>query len=307
MTIDHDQLFKLLITEFFREFVELFLPNEAPIINFSRITFLDKEYFTDIAGGRRKQLYLVVQVGRKDGGEEFILVHVEFQSQKVVDFPRRMYQYYCQLFLRHGKPIIPVAIFADDAVWRRPVNDEYQVQFSNQVYVWFRYHLIKLKVYDYRQFLDSENPLTYALMAKMGYDRQQRTKLKGDFLRLILGAKINPARKNILIDFVEAYMRLNAQEQKEFDAIITAEPKFKEVKEMVTVYEQRGIEKGLIQEGREMIVEALDERFGTVPRNLSVRINRIGDRQQLKALLRQAVRCSSLHAFNGVLRKLNHE
>ncbi|MDZ7618387.1 MAG: hypothetical protein U1E05_15385 [Patescibacteria group bacterium] len=36
--IDHDQIFKNLIGEFFREFMELFCPDEAALIDSSRTT-----------------------------------------------------------------------------------------------------------------------------------------------------------------------------------------------------------------------------------------------------------------------------
>ncbi len=40
-------------------------------------------------------------------------------------------------------------------------------------------------------------------MAKMKYTRRQRVRLKADFLRLFLRADIDPARQNLLVEFVE--------------------------------------------------------------------------------------------------------
>ena len=48
MPIDHDQIFKQLIEAFFREFMELFCPDEAALIDFSKVEFLREEHFTDI-------------------------------------------------------------------------------------------------------------------------------------------------------------------------------------------------------------------------------------------------------------------
>jgi len=59
MAIDHDQIFKTLIETFFQEFMELFCPGEAELIDFNKIEFMKHEYFTDLTGGRRKQLDLV--------------------------------------------------------------------------------------------------------------------------------------------------------------------------------------------------------------------------------------------------------
>jgi hypothetical protein len=56
MQIDHDQIFKTLLKSFFWEFMELFLPKEAVLIDFSKIEFLEQEAFTDVAGGKRKAM-----------------------------------------------------------------------------------------------------------------------------------------------------------------------------------------------------------------------------------------------------------
>ena len=50
MTIDHDQNFKELISTFFLEFLELFLPEVARTIDPDSITFLQQEYFTPKLG-----------------------------------------------------------------------------------------------------------------------------------------------------------------------------------------------------------------------------------------------------------------
>ena len=115
MAIDHDHLFKQLIEAFFREFLELFCPVEAAQIDFRKVEFLREEFFTDVRRGRRNRLDLVAKVRLKRGGERFVLVHFEFEaSRKDQDFPRRMYEYFSQLFLRHGLPVIPIAVFSDD-------------------------------------------------------------------------------------------------------------------------------------------------------------------------------------------------
>ena len=189
MTIDHDHIFKQLAEAFFQEFLELFCPHEAAQIDFRHVEFLREEFFTDVRRGRRKRLDLVAKVQLKVGGERFILVHFEFEaSRKDQDFPRRMFEYFAQLFLRHGLPIVPIAVFSDDAEWTQPVPDFFELKLSPRSRVRLDYHLIKLSQLDYRLFLKSDNPLAFALMAKMKYTRRQRVRLKADFLRLILRA-----------------------------------------------------------------------------------------------------------------------
>ena len=52
MAIDHDQIFKQLIESFFREFLELFCPDEARLVNFKEVQFLREEHFTDVKRGK---------------------------------------------------------------------------------------------------------------------------------------------------------------------------------------------------------------------------------------------------------------
>jgi hypothetical protein len=49
--IDHDRLFKELISTFFIEFLELFFPQVLAYTDTSSIEFLDKEIFTDVTEG----------------------------------------------------------------------------------------------------------------------------------------------------------------------------------------------------------------------------------------------------------------
>ena len=51
--IDHDRLFKELLTTFFVEFLELFLPEVLAYLERDSIQFLDKEVFTDVTVGER--------------------------------------------------------------------------------------------------------------------------------------------------------------------------------------------------------------------------------------------------------------
>ncbi len=52
--INHDQLFKELLTTFFVEFLELFFPNILEYLDTDEISFVDKELFTDVTKGKKK-------------------------------------------------------------------------------------------------------------------------------------------------------------------------------------------------------------------------------------------------------------
>ena len=71
----------------------------------------------------------------------------------------------------------------------------------------------------------------------------------------------------------------------------------------ITLFEElalkEGLEKGIVQNARESILDVLDTRFGQVPESVRERINAIGSEPTLKNLLRQAAQASSLEEFKS--------
>ena len=96
---------------------------------------------------------LVVKVRLLNGQERFILVHVEFESKRPGRmFARRMFKYMCQLFLRYDIEILPVVIFSDESVWKKPIENNFQVSVAGMSIVRFEYQSVKLKALHYRDF-----------------------------------------------------------------------------------------------------------------------------------------------------------
>ena len=303
---DKDQLFKVLLQSFFKEFVDLFLPFLSSKIDFSKTEFLLQEMFTDLPRGQRKQLDVVVKVSLKGEGEEkIIIIHIEVEAQKKPGISKRMFKYFAQLYLRYERDIIPIVVFADDHIWRKEIDREYRVEYD-EPYLSFRYKKIKLKELDYRKYLTSNNPLAHALMVKMGFNRKERLKVKVEALRLILKARLDEAGRSILINFVDELMILTEEEQGQFFKIIDQDEKYTEVKEMITTYEKKGIEKGkkegLLQEARVMLLEAVNARFGMVPQDTAGAVNLIEEREKLHDLHRKIFQCDSIESFRALLK-----
>jgi hypothetical protein len=60
--IDHDRLFKELISTFFIEFIELFFPEVLKYIDINSVSLLDKEIFTDVTAGDKYETDLIAKV-----------------------------------------------------------------------------------------------------------------------------------------------------------------------------------------------------------------------------------------------------
>jgi hypothetical protein len=70
---------------------------------------------------------------------------------------------------------------------------------------------------------------------------------------------------------------------------------------MDTVAGQQLHDMGLIEDAREMVLDALDVRFGIIPTDIIEQIRNISKREWLKSLHRQAILCSNLESFKEML------
>ena len=95
-------------------------------------------------------------------------------------------------------------------------------------------------------------------------------------------------------------IRLNdAEEIRLWDELKTLE----EVNKMpyITSVERIGRAEGAQLEGQQMLLDALDERFGELPDTVSAAIHQIQYLAQLRLLHRQAIRSASLEEFQRAL------
>jgi hypothetical protein len=114
----------------------------------------------------------------------------------------------------------------------------------------------------------------------------------------------NREQINDLLEFIDWVLQLSSEDEIRLSEEIKT---LEEVDKMpyVTSFERIGIQKGLLEDGREAVIEALDERFGDVPPPIAESVNQIADRTRLKFLLRYAIRCESLEEFETTLQQQN--
>jgi predicted transposase/invertase (TIGR01784 family) len=270
--IDHDRLFKELLSTFFLEFLQLFLPQVAEQIEPESVEFLPQEYFTDLTAGEKKVIDLLAQV-RLAGQEIGFLIHVEAQSCSETDFARRMFFYFARLHQKYLQPIYPVVIFSFDQPLRQEPQT-YQVEFKDLKVMEFNFAAIQLNSLNWQDFLNQPNPIAAALMAKMQIAPQDRPKVKAECLRLLATLQLDPAKTQLISGFVDTYLRLNAQEEQVFQAEIgrLEETTREGVMQIVTSWTQQGIEQGIeqgVEQGeRAIILRQLTRRFVELPDSL---------------------------------------
>lgn len=245
MPIDHDRLFKELISTFFTEFIELFLPTIAYDIDKESIQFLPEEILVDITAGDKKVIDLLAKVKYKQK-DTFFLIHLEAQSYTQQDFAKRMFKYFARLYEKYDLPIYPVVIFSFD----EPLRQEPQIHtitFPNLEVLKFQFAAIQLNRISWRDYLNQQNPVAAALMSKMNISREERPQVKAECLRLLTTLKLDPARMQLISGFVDTYLNLNEAEEQTFKAVISTMrlAEKEEYMEIITSWEKKGIQKAL--------------------------------------------------------------
>lgn len=114
---DYDSPWKTVLERFFPAFLEFFFPaaHAAGIDWPQGYTFLDKELqkvVRDAELGRRWADALARVTGR-DGGEDWVLVHVEVQGENQVEFAQRMFVYNYRLYDRYARPVVSLAVLGE--------------------------------------------------------------------------------------------------------------------------------------------------------------------------------------------------
>lgn len=282
--IDHDRLFKELLSEFFVDFLALFLPEVHAAMDPASVVLLDKEIFTGAHDNRRLLADLAVRL-RYRGRRSFFVVHIEAQAHRKPAFAPRMFRYFAGLSGKYGLPVYPLAVLSYPAP-RAPEPDRYQVAFPGLEVLDFRFRTIQLGQLAWRDFRRRANPVAAALMARMRMQPHERPRVKVACLRLLASLPLTPPRRQLITGFIDSYLHLDAAEEKLFRTYLRQPPAREEDKAMqvgsqwiVTSWERRGMAKGHAKgmaEGRaDMAVTILEQRLGAAPAPVAAGIRRL--------------------------------
>lgn len=258
--IDHDGLYKELLRVFFREFMELFFVEAAEQIDFAHVEFLSEEVVVDIAGGVRKRLDILVKT-RLKGEEMFILVHTEPQSYYEKEYPERMFIYAARLYEKYRLRVLPIALLSHRRKVEEPDGFGWSLPFLNVLQ--FRYYRLQLRKYNWREFIQSDNPVAAALLSSMDYNNEEKVQLKVEFVRMMMRLELDPAKAAMLTAFFDTYLPLKKEEHKQVQEEIRriyGEGGYvmKLESGWAKLAREEGREEGKEEVARQMIAERLD-------------------------------------------------
>ena len=171
--MDHDRLFKELLSTLFLDFLEVFCTELATYLDAGSLEFLDKEISTDVTHGERHEVDLVAKA-RFRGQPLGFLIHVETQAQRRGSFSRRMFTYFARFHEKYGLPVYPIAVFSYRAP-EKPEPDEYRIDFPDLAVLSFQFRVVQLNQLAWQDFEKRTSPIVAALMANMGRGLERRS------------------------------------------------------------------------------------------------------------------------------------
>ena len=163
----YDILWKGILEELFDDFLRFLFPNARELFDLGKkFEFMDKELSEIHPEGEKtpdtRFLDKLVKVHRRDGREEWVLVHVEVQGYYDPEFAKRMFAYYCRIFARHNRPITAIVIFSGQDGKRMP--DHYVCKFAGTELI-YRYNALYLSDYTDEELTTNKNVFALALLA----------------------------------------------------------------------------------------------------------------------------------------------
>lgn len=307
---DYDNPWKEAIAIYFKSFIAFFFPDIYETIDWRiNYEFLDtqlQQVMRDDDIGLREADKLV-KVWLMDGSETWVLIHLEVQSQYQSNFAERMYVYNSRIFGLYRKRVASLAILADEEKSWRPQEYRYEI-WGCQVLL--RFPVVKLLDYinEWETLEKSPNPFAAIVMAHLKTQAtrqkpQERREWKASIVKTLYQRGYNRAEVRELFRLIDWMMTLPKNLETEFRQEINS---YEETNKMryVTSIERLAREEGMIEKGREDIIDVLQIRFQDLPGELVQEINQIEDVEQLKTLHRQAVTIGSLAEFQQAIERL---
>ena len=282
----YDSPWKDILQTYFEEFLLFFFPQAHREIDWTRQPeFLDKELqevVRDAELGRRFADKLV-KLYRTNGEENWILVHVEVQSQEEDDFPKRIFSYNYRIFDRYDREVASLAILGDERANWRPEQYGYQLFGCS---VDFRFPVVKLLDYQLRlsELEASRNPFATVVMAHLAAletsgDRPKRLRQKLALVRRLYSQGFSRSDVLNLLAFVDWMLTLPLDLETEFKrSVEQLEAEFE--MRYVTSFERIARREELL-EGIEL---GLELKFGSVGLTIMPEISRLEDIEQLRAI-----------------------
>lgn len=302
--------------------------------------FMDKE-LAKIAPESATGVQIVdklVRVSLKDGGEEWLLIHVEVQSTPQSNFEERIFAYFVAIWLRYRRRVVSIAILADDNPNWRPSRYE---QVTGRCRVSFEFPTLKLIDLDEQELINAGDSASLILAAflramRTRGDADLRYQARVELMTLVLERGYNEDEARDILRFLEGAMKLPADLEDLYEKMLDEYRSKSSGAVLLSSIERKAIQRGLLrgyrrgrrrgeqiglktgqeeghkkglEEGRteglqQAIIANLRELYGSAPDEIVNALHQVKQSETLQELLTYSLRAGSLQAFQQRLQSI---
>jgi hypothetical protein len=313
---DFDNAWKEALDHLFEPFMAFFLPEAHREIDWSRTPeMLDKELqqITPESAQGRRVVDKLVKVWRTNGQDEWVLVHIEVQSQPETEFARRMFIYNYRLFDHYNRKVASFAILGDNRPAWRPDRFGYEL-WGTKVGIEFA----AAKLLDYavgEEALEANaNPFAVVVLAHLKtlelahHDEARRAAevrlVKGLYERGFTAEQVRQLYRMIdgMMDLPKPLAKLAWKEIYDF----AKEKHMPFVTGAELVGHEKGLAEGLAQAREDLLTgieAALELKLGTAGLALLPEIRQLEDLDLLRQILRATKKADTPEALRQVWTK----
>ena len=192
-TYDYDSIWKDFTRDFWPYILQDFIPElyKAAALD-KKAESLDKELHemmksrNEVIKVSKRYVDNLLKIPLKDGGEEWVLFHIEIQGRGGEAISVRMFRYYCMLFTQYNKNPTALAILT---VKRPKKEGEIGVYRADMfgTKIEYRYHTLKAYEYSDEELLSSGSPVKLFIYAvKIASKYRKSDEKKFEYIRKIL-------------------------------------------------------------------------------------------------------------------------
>jgi len=217
---DYDGAWKQILDLYLPAFMEFFFPEVYAQIDWPQgYEVIDQELHKIKRYSKRSKRFAdkLVKVWRLDGNEQWVLIHIEIQSQQETGFEERVFVYFYRLRDVHEVPVASFVVLGDTTQDWKP--DEYKEE------MWgtelnFKYPVVKLRDYWKRwdELEQSKNPFATVVMAHLQTQRSHndpdaRYEMKLNLIRRLFKLGYEREEINNLFKFIDWLMWLPEEQE----------------------------------------------------------------------------------------------
>lgn len=221
----YDAMWKEFVMRFWREILHDFMPDFYEAADTTReAESLDKELHEILADetgqetrkSSKRYVDCLLKIYLKNGGEEWVLLHIEIQGRGGEAISLRMFRYLCLLFLKYKRHPAAMAILTAKRLKKEGDPGIYRADvFGTKTE--YRYHTIKAYEYDDDELLSSDSPVKlfiYAvkIAAKFRKSDSQKYEYMRKIVELLRGKGWDITQRRNFLIMLEAVMSFSNKE-----------------------------------------------------------------------------------------------